>query len=184
MRDGQLVDVFQLVAEADAAGDRGDFHAGELPQAVHQVEERRLALDRGRNGENHLLHAAAGDALGQQVDLQIRGRNALHRRNDPAQHVVETLVLVGILDREHVGDLLHDADRGPVALVVQTDRAHLLVRKVVALGAVFHVVAETVDALRHFGHRLPLHAQDVDGETQRRAAPHARKLRQLADDVL
>ena len=27
MRDGQLVDVFQLVAEADAAGDRGDFHA-------------------------------------------------------------------------------------------------------------------------------------------------------------
>ena len=95
------------------------FTSGELPQAVHQVEERRLALDRGRDGEDHLLHAAAGDAFGQQVDLQIRRRNALHRRNDPAQHVVEPLVLARVLDRKHVGDLLHDADRRPVALVVQ-----------------------------------------------------------------
>ena len=39
--DRQFVDVFQLVAEADAPGDGGNFQFGKLPQAVHQVEERR-----------------------------------------------------------------------------------------------------------------------------------------------
>ena len=59
----ELVDIFQFVAEADAAGYGGDFQSRELPETVHQVEERRFALDRGRNGEDHLPHAAARDAL-------------------------------------------------------------------------------------------------------------------------
>ena len=71
-----------------------------------------------------------------------------------------------------------------VPFPVGADRADLLVGEVVAQRAVLHLVAEAVDAGGHLGHRIPLHAQDVDGQAQRRAASHARKLRKFADDVL
>ncbi len=43
--DGELVDVLQFVAEADAAGDGGDLHVGVGAQAVHDIEEGGFALD-------------------------------------------------------------------------------------------------------------------------------------------
>ena len=184
MGDGQFVDIFQFVAEADAAGDRGDLHAGEAAQAAHQIEERRFALDRGGDGQDHLLDTALRDAVAQQVDLQIGGRYALHGRDDTAQHMVEPLVLAGVLDRQHVGYLFHYADRRMVAFAVGADGAHLLVGEVVAAGAVLDVVAEAVDAAGHFAYRVGFHAQDVHGQAQCRAASHARQLRQLADHVL
>ena len=98
--------------------------------------------------------------------------------------MIEPPVLLRMFDREDVGHLLHDADRRMVPFPVGADRTHLLVGEVVALRTVADLVAEPVDALRHLGHRIPLHAQDVDGQAQRRAASHARKLRKFADDVL
>ena len=98
--------------------------------------------------------------------------------------MVQPLVLPRVLDRQHVGHLFDDADRRMVALVVGTDRADFLVGEVVALRAIFDLVAETVDAFRHFGDRFALHPKDVDGQAQCRTAPYAREFRQLADNVL
>ena len=98
--------------------------------------------------------------------------------------MVQSLVLPRILDRQHVGHLFDDADRRMVALVVGADRADILVGEVVALRAIFDLVAETVNAFRHFSDRFALHPQDVDGQAQRRTAPYAREFRQLADNVL
>ena len=41
VRDGQLVDIFQFVAEADAAGYGGDFQSRELPEGV---EGRKIEI--------------------------------------------------------------------------------------------------------------------------------------------
>ena len=87
--------------------------------------------------------------------------------------MVQPLVLPRVLDRQHVGHLFDDADR-----------ADILVGEVVALRAIFDLVAETVDAFRHFGDRFALHPKDVDGQAQCRTAPYAREFRQLADNVL
>ena len=98
--------------------------------------------------------------------------------------MVEPPVLVRVLNREHVGNLFHDADGRVVAFGVRADGTNLLVGEVVALRAILHVVAEAVDAAGHVVDRFGLHAQQVDGQPQRRAAPHSGQLRQLADDIL
>ena len=179
----QFVDVFQLVAEPDAACDGGDFQVGELPQTVHQVEERRLALDRGGDRQNHLAHAAPANALDQQVDFQVGGRDSLHGRDDAAQHMIEPPVLLRMFDREDVGHLLHDADRRTVAFRIFADRADIGVRQIVALPAITDFAAEPVDAPRHARHDRRLHAQQVHGQPQRRAAADSGEFGQLLHHV-
>ena len=98
--------------------------------------------------------------------------------------MVQPLVLPRILDRQHIGHLFDDADRRVVAFVVGADRAYILVGEVVAVHAIFDLVAEAVDTLRHFGYGFAFHPQDVDSQAQRRTAPYAREFRQLADNVL
>ena len=58
MGNRQLIDILQLVAKAYAARYGRDLHVGEGLEAAEQVEERGLALDRGRNGDDHLLDLA------------------------------------------------------------------------------------------------------------------------------
>ena len=55
---GQLVDILQLVAKAYTSCYGRYLHRGELLQAVEDVEECGLALDRGRYGEDNLLDCA------------------------------------------------------------------------------------------------------------------------------
>ena len=96
--DGMLIDILQLVAKADTASDGGNLHARVAAQTVHQVEHRSLALDRSRDGDNHLAHIACRNAVEQQVDSQVGGRNALHRRNHTAQDVIHAAILVCLFD--------------------------------------------------------------------------------------
>ena len=155
----------------------------ELPQTVHQVEERRLALDRGGDRQNHLAHAAPANALDQQVDFQVGGRDSLHGRDDAAQHMIKPPVLLRMFDREDVGHLLHDADRRTVAFRIFADRADIGVRQIVALPAITDFAAEPVDAPRHARHDRRLHAQQVHGQPQRRAAADSGEFGQLLHHV-
>ena len=118
MSNRQFIHVFQFVAEADPPGDRRDFHLRVLAQPVEQIEQGCFAFDRGRDGEDHFPDCPLGDPLDQQVDLQVRGRDALHRRDHPAQHMGHAPVLARILDRKHMKrsnesfrTLLEDASR-------------------------------------------------------------------------
>ena len=169
----QFIYVFQFVAEADPPGDRRDFHLRVLAQPVEQIEQGCFAFDRGRDGEDHFPDRSLGDPLDQQVDLQVRRGDALHRRDYTAQYVIESTVLAGIFDREYVGDLFYDTDGRMVALPVGADRTDFFIREVVAQFAVFDVAAESVDAACHVAYRIGFHAQQVDRQAQRRAASDA-----------
>lgn len=99
--------------------------------------------------------------------------------------MVQSLVLPRILDRQHVGHLFDDADRRMVALVVGADRADFLVGEVVALRAIFDLVAETGSMLSVISATDSRSIRRMwMGQAQRRTAPYAREFRQLADNVL
>ena len=112
------------------------------------------------------------------------GSIAVDRRERPAEHVVEPAVLVGALDRDHVGGLLDDADQRAVAPRVLADLAAR------ALGEVEADLAEA-DLLLHLADRVGerrrvgvLGAQDVKGEPLRGPLADPRELRQLGDQAV
>ena len=67
--------------------------------------------------------AGAGDALEQLGDLQVLGVDAVDRRQRSSEHVVDAVVLVRALHRDHVAGLLDDADQAVVAARVGADPA-------------------------------------------------------------
>ena len=169
--DGQFVDILQFVAEADAARDRRNFQPRELPEAVHQVEERRLALRprsrwrgsppsprRGRSVRvSRSIFRSEGEmpCMGEMTPPSTWYNPRYWRvfSTDSTSATCSTTQIVAW-------------SRSPVG----ADRAHLLVGEVVALRAVADLVAEPVDAFRHFGDRFALHPKDVDGQAQCRTA--------------
>ena len=97
-----------------------------------------------RTTSPHRLRGAVdpGDELG---DLQVLRVDAVDRRERPAEHVVEAPVLVGALDRDHVGGLLDDADQGRVAAGVVADLAPRPLREVEADLAEADLLAHLAD---------------------------------------
>ena len=120
--------------------------ATEPAQQFGDVQRGRLA-GRGRVGrEDDLGHPARLDPAQQLGDLQVLGVDPVDRREGAAEHVVEAAVLVGALDRDHVGGLLDHADRRAVAVGVRADPAER------ALGEVEAALAEA-DLLLHLADR-------------------------------
>ena len=58
MRNCQLVDILQLIAKADTAGNGRNLDIGEGLEAIKEVEERGFALNRGRYCDDDLLNFA------------------------------------------------------------------------------------------------------------------------------
>ena len=107
---GQFVGIFDLVTHAHAAGQNGDFDVGVGGQAAEDVEVGRVALHRRAQRQDDLLDAAGLDALLQAVDLDVGRPDAVHGRDEATQHMVQPMVLVGVLDAHHVLDVLDHAD--------------------------------------------------------------------------
>ena len=93
------------------------------------------------------------------------------------------VLIVGFAQGIGVGHLLHDADRRTVAFRIFADRADIGVRQIVALPAITDFAAEPVDAPRHARHDRRLHAQQVHGQPQRRAAADSGEFGQLLHHV-
>ena len=77
-----------------------------------------VASTTSRTGASGAAHAAK-----QLGDPQVLGIDAVDRRERAAEHVVDAVVLVRALDRDHVGGLLDDADQRLVAALVLADAA-------------------------------------------------------------
>ena len=174
--------MLEVGSDRQARGEPGDRDTA--AKQLGDVVGGRLAGG-GRVGREHDLGhlgvARAGDQLG---DLQVLRVDPVDRRERPAEHVVEPAVLVSALDRDHVGGLLDDTDRGAVPARVLADLAAR------ALGEVEADLAES-DLLLHLADRVGerpglgvLGAQDVKGEPLRGPLADPRELRQLGDQAV
>lgn len=86
--EGEFVGVFDLVAHADAARQDSNFHIGVWRQAAENVEIGSIAFHGGTQGEDDLLDAASLDTFLEAIHLDIGRANAVHGRNESAQHMV------------------------------------------------------------------------------------------------
>ena len=84
---------------------------------------RRLAVDGGVDGEDHLPHVATRDALNEARQIEIRRADAIERRKRPAQHMIARVERRSALQRPEIGDGLDDDEQGRVAPLVAADRA-------------------------------------------------------------
>ena len=178
---GQLVGVLDLVAHAHAARQDGDFDVGVRGQAAKNVEVGGVALHRRAQGQDYLLHPTLTHALLQAIDLDVTGADAVHGRNEAAQHVVQAMVLVGVLDAHHVLDVLDDADGARVTRRVAADGTHLGLADVVAHLAIAYLAAHLDDRLAKVDRLLLVLLQQVQHESQGCLAADARQLGELTD---
>ena len=178
---GQLVGVLDLVAHTDAARQDGDFDVGIGCQTAEDVEVGGVALHRGTQGQDHLLHPTLLDALLEAVDLDVGRADTVHGRNQSAQHMIQAIVLMGVLDAHHVLDVLDNADGARVARRIAADGAHLGLADVVAHAAVAYLAAQPDDGLTKVDRLLLLLLEQVQHKPQGRLAPDSRQLGKLAD---
>ena len=176
-----LVGIFQVVAHAHAARQHREAHGGIGRQFARDVEVGRVAFHRGVEGQDDLAHASRRHAPDERFQLEVGRPDAVHGRDDAAQHVVEAAILARVLDGEHAAYVFHHADGRGVAQRVGTDVAHVRVGDVVAHAAVFHLVAQARQALAEGVHRRAVLAQQVEREAQGRLAADARQAGKLRD---
>ena len=176
---GQLVGVLDLVAHAHAAGQDGNFDIGVRCQAAEDVEVGGVALHRGAQGQDDLFDSTSLDTLFQAIDLDVGGADAVHGRNEATQHMVQPVVLVGVLDAHHVLDVLDNTDGACVTRRVAADGAHLGLADVVTHLAVAYLAAHLDDGLAKGDSLLLVLLQQMQHEAERCLAPDARQLGKL-----
>ena len=142
-----LVGVLELFADRNAAGDSGNGYVVWL-QLTTDEEACGLAIGSGTECHNYFLNLSSGYALDQLLNGQVARGNAIHRRDDAAQHMVEPVILPCVLIGPYDLHILHYSDDGLVAIGVGADVTHIVVRDVVAHAAVLYFLAETTYAVR------------------------------------
>ena len=178
---GELVGVLDLVAHAHATRQDGDLHVGIRRQAAEDVEIGRVALHRRAQRQDDLLDAAGFDTFLKAVHLDVGGADAVHGRNESAQHMIEAVVLVGVLDAHHILDILDNADGRGIARRVAADGTDLGLADVVAHLAVTDLTPQPDDGLTETDRLLLVLLEQVQHEAERCLAPDARQLGELAD---
>ena len=91
------------------------------------------------------------------------GVHAVDRRERAAKHVVDAVVLVRALHRDHVAGLLHHAHQAAVAAGIGADRAQRLVCEVEAQLAQPDLVLDLADRLSESSGIVVGCAQNVEG---------------------
>src|SRR5438034_4295820 len=177
-----LVCVLEVAADRKAACEPS--HAGALAQAVGQVGGCRLAGHVRVRREDDLLDAVSVHPLQELVDAEVRGLDAVERRERTAEHVVDATELVRALDGEEVGGLLNDADDGAIAPGIGADGAELLLRQGPALAAEADALLDLADRVGKGEGLLVRDAEDVEREALRRARAHPGQARQLRDQIV
>ena len=181
--EGETVGIFQVVTEAEAAGEGGDADAdgGNLPV---NIESGRLALHVAAEGQDDFrfrrcIHPF--QPFHQVPDGQVRWPHAGHGGNDAPKDVIEAMILAGRLDTHHVADALHDADLTVVPPAVAAVGADLPVRNHPALPTVMDLIPEPPDGIREMMDMLLRLFQQVKGQPQGTAPSHPREGRNRID---
>ena len=159
----------------------GRDHCGQLPR---NVEIGGVTFHGGVEGEDHFVHLARADTIYQRSDGQIARRHPVHGADHAAQHMVEAGIDTGALNGHYVLHVLHHTDLRMVAPLVGTDFTHLVVADVVAVCAVFHLVAQSQEAVgQRMGHAC-VFAQEVQNEAQGGFSSHTRQFGRFGHGAL
>ena len=83
---------------------------------------RGLAFDGGVHRQDHFLDAVL-HPLQQRRDVEPFRRDAVQRRQRPAQHMIAAAEHAGPLQRPEIGDILHHAEQMRIAARIAADGA-------------------------------------------------------------
>ena len=86
-------------------------------------------------------------ALYKALYLKVGRADAFHGRDDTAEHVVQSVELLGSFYRHHIADVLYHAEGGCIALGIGADVARFGIGYVVAHLAVFHLAFQLQDGI-------------------------------------
>ena len=178
---GEFVGVFDLVADTHSARQDGNLHVRIWCQTAEDIEIGRVALHRCTQRQDNLSDTASLDTLLETVHFDIGRSDAVHGRDESAQHVIEAMVLVGILDAHHVLHVLNDADGRGIAGRVTANGAHLGLADVVAHTAVPYLAAQPDNCLAEVDRLLLVLFEQMQYQSERRLTPDAWQLGELAD---
>jgi hypothetical protein len=108
LRQRPFVQIIELAADRQAVRQCRDPH-WQARQPVGDIMRSRLTLQRGIHGEDNFVDPTGSDACDQCVDAQILWRNAIQRREPPAQHMIAAGEQAGAVERPKVRHFLHHA---------------------------------------------------------------------------
>lgn len=141
-----LIGIFQLTAKSDAPGDGGDFQR-EFFQLPADIINGGVALDIRVEGKNQFLDVSFCYPRHQGFDVKLIGANAIKRRNDAPEDMVNAIELLGAFDRNHIPDVFHHTNKFLPAGGIAADIAELSIGNILATFAEF-------DLLSHGGYAV------------------------------
>jgi len=140
---------------------------------MHQIGDvvrGGLAIHRGIQREDDLLHRRVMGARNERVDGQVLRTDAVERRQRAAQHVIPRMEHFGTLERPEIGDVRHHHNHRRIAPRIGAHRAWVLGVDVAAGAAHLDLFDR---GLQGRGERRHQRLALLD-EMQRRAARRAR----------
>src|SRR6185312_9835338 len=182
MRQRTAIDVLQLTADGHAVRDPAGTQSaasGELREEMR----RGLSLD-GRIGrEDQLADRALLEKGLELANAELLRADAVERRKVTHQHEVTPAVTARLLDGDHIGRRLHDAQKRGLPLRRGADRAQLLLGEHAATAAAHHRSQRAVERLRERARRGARVLQEMKGHALSRLRPDTRERTQGFDEL-
>src|SRR6185312_13573126 len=182
MRQRTAIDVLQLTADGHAVRDPAGTQSaasGELREEMR----RGLSLD-GRIGrEDQLADRALLEKGLELANAELLRADAVERRQVTHQHEVTPAVTARLLDGDHIGRRLHDAQKRGLPLRRGADRAQLLLGEHAATAAAHHRSQRAVERLRERARRGARVLQEMKGHALSRLRPDTRERTQGFDEL-
>ena len=183
------VGIFDFVSYTDAKGQGGDLEMGKTLELTEDVSVGEIAFHSGGKGENHLINGSLAfgltlaDTLDEAVDLELLGTDTVHRGDETAEDMIESLELTSGFDGHHFLDVFDHTDGGSIALGICTDLTEVGVAEVVSTLAVTHLLAQTDERFAKVNGSLRLLTKQVEREAKRRLTADAGQFGELIDSA-
>ena len=126
---------------------------------TREVERGRFAFGVRIGGEDDFVRVGAPDLLDEFFHAQLRGADAVHRRDQSAEHVIAAAIRARAFDRVHVFGFGDDANDGRVAPLVGAELARIVFGERIADRAEAYVVFYVEN---RFGQRLGFVARAIE----------------------
>ena len=134
--------------------------------------------------EDNLVHFATCHALQQRSNLQITRPHTVHRRDDTAQHVVQTAILPRVLNGHDAANVFYHTDGAGIAGRVAANLAQVRVGDIVAHTTIFHLRAQAVETVGQSSRCRCRLSQQVHHQSQSSATAHTREFGHFANGAL
>ena len=156
----------------------------QLKRAKKNVEIRRVALHRGTQCQYHFFYAAGLHPLHEAFNLHVLRSDAVHRRNQSAEHVIKAMILAGVLHHHHILHVFNHTDGRRVARRVGAYRATVGFRYIVAHRAIAYALAQFYNRIAERQRGSLVLTQQMQNQAQRRFTAYTWQFGHLIDRIL